>query len=255
MELLSRPHVVLVGGFLTSPIAYRRMRARLLRRGAASVRVVPLWTTDWLYAVAFGLHRMVDPARQAIDEAFQDGREPVLVVGHSAGGLLARLALGPELFRDRAVTTPERVGAIVTLGTPHRVADARRWSRMTLEPARFLATHAPGAYWTPNVGYLSVGSRFMEGGGWRTGWRRWTAGRFYTTVFGPAARLGWGDSLIPVEACQLEGARCLTLDGIAHGQAMAAWYGDDPGLDGWWDAALETWRDALAAREAPSRAA
>jgi pimeloyl-ACP methyl ester carboxylesterase len=247
------PPVLIVGGFLTSPIAYRRMRQRLLRRGASSVRVVSLWTPQWLLAAAVGLHPLIDRVGNAIETDYTTSARPLLVIGHSAGGVLARLAIGPERFRGRAMVAAEQVGALVTLGTPHRPTDAGRWYRLTREAVTFLERTAPGAYWAPQVGYLSVASRFVEGGGWRTGFRRWSAGRAYATVLGSDARLGWGDSLIPVDACTLEGARCLTLDGIAHGQAMAAWYGDDPGLDGWWEAAVEVWREALATRESNRR--
>jgi pimeloyl-ACP methyl ester carboxylesterase len=255
MQRAAGPPVVLIGGFLTSPIAYRRMARRLLNRGASSVRVVPIRTPAWFLATATGLGPLVAGVRGVIEAEHEAAGRPVLVVGHSTGGLLARLALTPRPFRGQPGSDPERVAAIVTLGTPHRAGARPRFSRVTWQAARFLERVAPGAYWAPRVGYLSVGSRYVEGGGWRNGWTRWSAGRFYGAFLGDRAARGWGDSLIPVDACELDGARCLTLEGIAHGQAIAAWYGDDPGLDGWWDAAVETWRDALRAREAASRRA
>ena len=255
MDRAPGPPVLLIGGFLTSPFAYRRMRHRLLRRGASSVRVVSIWTPVWLIAAVAGLRPLLAGVRTAIDAEHAAAGRPLLVVGHSTGGLLARLALSPRAFRGVRGTDPEHVGAIVTLGTPHRYGARRRWSRLTWEAASFLDRVAPGAYWAPRVGYLSVGSRYVEGGGWRTGWTRWSAGRFYATFLGGGAERGWGDSLVPADACDLDGARCITLEGIAHGQAIAAWYGDEPGLDGWWDAAVETWHDALVARGEGSSAA
>jgi hypothetical protein len=76
-------------------------------------------------------------------------------------------------------------------------------------------------------------------------------GTLYAMVGGEAARLGWGDGLIPENVFHLEGARQLTLEGVIHGQSMGSrWYGSEPVIDSWWLAALEVWREALAARDA-----
>lgn len=55
-----------------------------------------------------------------------------------------------------------------------------------------------------------------------------------------------GDGLVPVASAILDGARRIVLDDIGHGQgARRPLDGSAEGLDGWWDAALKTWYEAL----------
>src|SRR5712691_5239542 len=97
------PTVLILGGFLTSPPLYRRMRRRLLDRGAAGVVVAPIWLPDWLLIAARDIGpiltrsgRAVLAARALADASPRSRGAPLLVVGHSAGGIIARLLTSPE---------------------------------------------------------------------------------------------------------------------------------------------------------------
>ncbi len=115
-----RPHVVIVGGFLTEPLAYGRMRQRLLDRGAAQVTVTPLHLPDWL-AVAFaGMRPATLRTIRTIREARRTSEAPLIVVGHSAGGILSRLAMSPQVLDGRL---PERRRG---RGLPGHAGDAAR---------------------------------------------------------------------------------------------------------------------------------
>jgi pimeloyl-ACP methyl ester carboxylesterase len=247
-----RPAVLLVPGFLGSPPMYGRMADRLLARGAAAVTVAPIWTPDWMLTVAIGYRRVLARTAHAVVRAWRGGgRRPLIVVGHSAGGVVARMATSQHPSPGGRAGLAEAFGALVTLGTPHRMAESAA-SRMGAgyEAGRILHLTAPGAWLAPRTGYLTVGSRFIAGavGGDADPWRR-LAGGFYAQIGGEAARTAWGDGLIPEAATDLDGSRHVTLEGIIHAQGLPApWYGSDEGLDGWWDLAVETWREALAAR-------
>ncbi|HET7678097.1 MAG TPA: hypothetical protein VFK38_09630 [Candidatus Limnocylindrales bacterium] len=244
----SGPPVLIVGGFLTSPFLYRRMRQRLLARGAASVAIAPIWTPDWLAAMLVGYRRLTGRTANAIRRAHATaGGVPLLVIGHSGGGVLARLAMAPRQSAAAAADVAPRVGALVTLGSPGRIFDQVPHPP-SVDAFRFLERTTPGAFFAPRTGYVTVASRYMEGRGRWWDLRRWSVGLLYAIFVGHRGRRGWGDSLIPVDASHLDGAEQITLEGIAHGQAIASWYGDDRGLDGWWDAAVAAWRMALAAR-------
>ena len=115
-----QPDVLIVGGLLSPPVAYRRMRRRLLDRGAASVDIAPVSVLDWGRAglVGFGplQAKVVRSIRRTWDRA---GSRPILVVGHSGGGLLARLAMCEAPYRGRVGGAAPMVGCLVTLGSPH----------------------------------------------------------------------------------------------------------------------------------------
>ncbi len=249
-----RPSVLLVPGFLGSPPMYGRMADRLLARGAASVAVAPVWTPDWLLAVVVGFGPLMRRTGRAVAQAYRRrGGRPLLVVGHSAGGLLARLAMSPQPYQGHRAGVAEAYGALVTLGTPHRMDDAAERSfRAGFDASRYLDATIPGAWFAPRTAYLAVGSRFIAGGlPGDPDLRRRIAGRFYALLGGEPARTDWGDGLILEASTHLDGARSVTLEGIVHPPGLPVpWYGSDEGLDGWWDLAVEAWREGLRARDA-----
>lgn len=254
-----RPTVLLLGGFLTAPPFYRPLVRRLRARGAASVTVANVWTPDWLLAGFFGLGpilRRADHALQRATAAAAASRAsrgaPLLVVGHSAGGMVARLLTSDTPIGGRRSAAAEAMGAIVTLGTPHRV-DARGdlGRRLNAVAVRLADRAVPGAFFAPRVGYLSVASRAVVGRPDGDGRAR-VAFRLYQGLRPrPGATAIDGDGMVPVSAALLEGARHVILDDVVHGQgAGRPWYGTDRGLDGWWPDALAAWRAALRVRVA-----
>lgn len=257
-----RPTVLILGGFLTSPPLYRRMATRLIERGAAAVVVAPVWTPDWLVSGLVGLRPVLRRAARALVEAGElsratsaDGRvQPVLVVGHSAGGLIARLLTSPEPFDGLRLNGHRRIGAIVTLGTPHHVSGAGFvGGRVAHFAAAFARRAVPGAAFAPEVGYVAVGSRAIAGGWGGPGrgiGRGLFAAPFYrglqpVTVDGPIV----GDGLVPLDCTDLPGARRLILSSTVHGQlSFRPWYGSSDAVDQWWPEAVAAWREALRAR-------
>jgi hypothetical protein len=247
------PTVLIIGGFLTSPPLYDRTRERLLRRGAAHVVVASIWTPDWLLIpwrghgpIATRSARALIGAGEVATASSRSKGAPLLVIGHSAGGVTARILTSPVPFAGRRFGGAGRIGTIVTLGSPHRMAAGRANSTVA---AHFVEAHVPGAFFAPRVGYLTVASRAEPGRRFGTPGERWRW-RAYVRAIGPEAPDEIeGDGLIPVASAILDGARQIVLDDIDHGQgARLPWYGSDEGLDGWWDAALETWHEALEVR-------
>ena len=249
-----RPHVLVIGGFLSSPPFYGPLRARLLARGAAAVDIAPIWLPDWLLVTWQGQARIVARAARAVLEAHRQADEaPLLAIGHSAGGVVARILTAEAPFAGHRYAGMSRIGAIVTLGTPH-VNDMEAWTarRSGVYPAGFAAEHVPGAWFAPRVGYLSVASRRSSARTDATGPReRWLRRSYERVLPPPHPDVIEGDGVVPVSCALLPGARQIVLDDAAHGQGMRhPWYGSEEWVDAWWPAALEVWRDALAARAA-----
>ena len=235
------------------------LAAALERRGFAP-RVVPGARLDWLRVAgglldtdfrrgegtsdgrAYGWY--VARLRATVEAARADaGGGRVLLVAHSAGGWLARAALGA---RDEGWGAANVCG-LVTLGTPHAppppgVDDATRGVQPSTD-ARF-----PGALLAPDgVAYVSVSSDEIVGDAAapRGSAQRVAAGS-YALVGGGAAAVGAGDGVVPLAAAHLDGADAqLTLDGVVHsineaGTVMPTdrWYGAEPVLDRWLAPAL-----------------
>ena len=248
------PVVLVLGGFITSPPLYRPFVRRLLSRGAADVVVARVWTPDWILAARHGLGPILTRSGRGLLEASARTDAvalgaPVLVVGHSAGGVSARLLTSPEPFAGRRLNAAGRIGAIVTLGTPHLVAGrAEGRPGMGAENAEFANRVVPGTAFAPTTGYLAVASRYRVGrrSGTPAEQRMW---RTYSTLSGTDDPEIEGDGLIPVLSALLPGAPSIVFEDAAHGQGVGRdWYGSDRFLDRWWPPAVETWQEALRAQ-------
>jgi hypothetical protein len=254
---LPAPVVLVLGGFITSPPVYRAFARRLLDRGAGDVIVAPVWLPDWLLAARRGLGPIVTRSGRALlaasarSEAVALGA-PVLLVGHSAGGVSARLLTSPVPFDGRRLGGAVRIGAVITLGTPHVVSEEHGVGRQAAAAAAFFVNReVPGPAFAPTTGYLAVASRRQVGrrDGTVGELRTW---RLYQGLVGdPEAAEIEGDGLVPVRCALLPGAASIVLDDAHHGQWPGRdWYGSDRFLDRWWPAALDAWRAALRARVA-----
>jgi len=256
------PTVLILGGFMTAPLMYRRLEGRLKDRGAAGTVVANVWTPDWMLAGVRGTGPIATRSAHALRDAVGLSRDvsegaPVLVIGHSAGGITGRLLTAPEPFPGRKLGAARWIGAIVTLGTPHRLSTAEGVGRRMNEVAATIADKTvPGAFFAPEVGYLSVASRAIGGDPSGSGRER-VAHLLYRSVIGSAAVPGTeGDGLIPVVAASLDGARQVVLDSAIHGPgAGGPWYGSVDAVAVWWPIALETWRSALEHRAWTARTA
>ncbi len=254
------PVVLVVGGFLTPPGLYRSMAAELRARGAAEVAIAPVYPPDWVLCAVRGLGPVTTRVGRALMRAGEASAAspasrgaPILYVGHSAGGVVGRILTSPEPFEGRRQGASGRIGALVTLGSPHLVGDDARWGgRVATAGARFANRHVPGAFFAPTTGYLTVASRRVVGRDDAEDDRSRFMRRLYDDLHPvPDQPVVAGDGLVPVDAALLPGARQLVLDEAVHGPGVRApWYGQGGQIDTWWPVALEVWRDALRARQA-----
>jgi hypothetical protein len=242
-----RPSVLIVGGFMTAPPNYWPMRRRLLRRGAARVDIAPLWPPDWILAGLLGFGLVMRRTGRAIARTYQAAdRQPIIVIGHSGGGIASRLAMAGASYHGRRAGVAEAVGCLVTLGTPHMLAQVpNRYFHAGHEACRFLDREAPGAYFAPRTSYLTVGSSYREAP--FKGMVGWLADEIFSMVVG-RERDGIGDGIVPSTAVHLAGAEQLTYEDVRHGHIGTPWYGDDRIIERWWPTAVRLWRQALEAR-------
>lgn len=249
------PTVLVLGGFITSPPVYRHFVRRLRERGAVDVVVSEVWTADWLLLARRGFGPILTRSARALLEASARSRAaslgaPVLVVGHSTGGLIARMLTSPVPYAGRTLNGSGRVGAIVTLGTPHHMpVRAGAWNETGARASAFLDAEIPGPWFAPRVGYLSVSSRLAAGRRAGSARERGLWRRYAGLVPEPVEDVIEGDRLVPVPCALLRGAPSLVLDDAAHGQWPGRdWYGSDRFLDRWWPLAIDAWKTALIAR-------
>lgn len=246
--------ILIVGGFLTGPFNYWPLRRRLRAHGHRHVAIAPIWPWDWLLAAFVGLGPLLGRTGESIAREYRRaGHRPIIVVGHSGGGILARLAMAPEPFGARVAGVDRAVGALVTLGTPHGLSRMRRRvGHAGHRATRFLDRVSPGAAFAPTTGYVTVGSRAIVP---RRALPGSVAGRpirfALGLIMGEVAEQPLdapGDGLVPLDASHLAGARQLTFNDVLHGCIGGPWYGDEEMVARWLPHAREVWERAMRAR-------
>jgi len=239
--------VLIVGGFATIPPNYWPLRRRLLARAAARVDIAPIWLHDWAMAGISGLGRVMDKTGRAISAAHERaGGEPIIVIGHSGGGVAARLAMATVPYRGHYAGVADAVGCLVTLGTPHDLHKLRTRVRHKGHDAlEFLERESGGPFHAPRTAYLSVAGVLTPQT--TIGALRWATGQAYSVIIGQQL---WdpGDGIVPASVAHLKNAENITLNNVSHGTLGSNWYGSARVMDTWWPRAIELWKEARVAR-------
>lgn len=231
--------VIVIGGYNSIWPAYLKLARCLEDFGRRPVVAVPLLPWHWWAATrdkdaTHILHRLAETISWARRRLHASS---FALVGHSAGGLVARLYLSEEPVWGHTYTGVDHISSIVTLGSPHcgnRLPDPNT----DLAGNWFLVNEAnrlvPGATHGGRVRYLAVAGRFVlskEDGTYSE--RR--AHRYYSIMNGQDGS-EWGDGIVPVRCAQLEGAGKLVLDGVSHSTRFGRpWYGGSRQvIQRWW---------------------
>jgi triacylglycerol esterase/lipase EstA (alpha/beta hydrolase family) len=221
-------------GYFAGAVEYQDLERSLQSLGPTTT--VPIRWQDWIPTLG---GRSVAPILRRLDQTVQQvlkqtGSDKINLVGHSAGGWLARIYLGEKPYcvhpqdQDDCLWDARRyVHTLVTLGTPH--TSLERWTRKNLE---FVNQTYPGAFY-PGVRYICVAGKAVYGDRFQS----WLAYSSYKLTCGNGNR--WGDGITPITSAHLEGAENLVLEGAKHSpRGGRIWYGS-PGL-------IEQWTDYLA---------
>ena len=188
----------------------------------------------------------MDAARESTPNSQQ-----VVLVGHSAGGWLARAFLGQVDWKDDPLSSTEDdphegVAAVVSLGSPHSAPPSdSKYKDMTGGALTWVDSRWPGAYFAPaGVKYVAVGSKAVRGD--READRRSLPGYSYGAykqVIGRGHDVD-GDAVVPLESALLDGAEHVVFDDVMHSMSKVrtfdepagegvAWYGSEEVLDHW----------------------
>lgn len=219
--------IVVVGGCMTLPANYREMARILAEVSGSEVYVVPVTPLDWMMGRVRGYGQLVFEVATTVDRALLESSSgKAVLVGHSVGGILARVYIGGDPpYGGRRYSGHRRVSHLITLGTPHNVPDGAPLSPIVEANALF-----PGAL-HEGIHYLCVAGGAADGASSRKVRRRYE--RF--VVDGRVE----GDGKVPVPSALLPGAEHLVLDDVYHsrwfGSTKSRWFGSGPEtVERWW---------------------
>lgn len=222
---------VIIPGYFAGASPYRALETDLRRRGIEAT-VVPLTQASWIPTIG---GRSIQPILMAIAETIasvkvETGCDRVNLVGHSAGGWIARIYLGEQPYDVHPVDRQRRnvwsghhhVETLLTLGTPH--FSQERWTRRNLD---FVNQTYPGAF-HESVSYVCFAGKSVFGQRWRT----WFTYNSYQITSGQGAC--WGDGITPITAAHLAKATNITLDHVFHSPKPGVdWYGTPHVVEQW----------------------
>jgi len=243
LRLQDAPTFVVLPGFGNDCIDYLAplgqdaevgLQACLGRRGVTSV-VSPVKRIDWLKVFlnglmdedfragngtapgAFGWY--LDMAKELVENSVRSSGLPVVLLGHSAGGWLARALMS----REGRPWVEANVAGLVTLGAPH--LPPPEWIMdMTRGCLRNLNIEHPGAHFKDLAFYVTVAGDAIVGKKQegnvpilelvQSASQESTAYNSYEVVCGDGEATG--DGVVPLVAAHLDGAEQLTLKGCLH---------------------------------------
>lgn len=219
----------MIGGFLSSENTYRKMQQFLQRISGQKVWIVPVHVYSWLGSINLsGWVRILNLLNETVLCAIQESKTgKVTLIGHSSGGILSRLFLSPESLRGHSYNGLDFVNVLITLGSPHynhKGAALRKW----------VEEKYPGAYFDPDVRYMSVVGKAIRGNE-RGSIKERRVHWFYKTLCGSGDV--WGDGVVPLPSALLQGSQHIVVDGLRHySRSKHPWYGTEEAIQSWWQA-------------------
>jgi pimeloyl-ACP methyl ester carboxylesterase len=217
--------IVIVGGASWWPGSYRNLASTLQELSGSEVRIAPITPLDWALGYFRGFGQLVFEVASTVDRALLESEaKKAVVVGHSAGGLACRVYIGGDApYGGRRYSGHRRVEALISLGTPHNVADEQRLAPITRVNELF-----PGSlHAQAGLRYVSVAGNAADGAASPRTRQRYER-------FVEDGRVA-GDGIVPVEAALLPGSESLVVDGVHHNSRLGLWYGSDrETVERWW---------------------
>lgn len=226
--------IVLIGGFGSHWSDYRVAARCLANVSRRRVFIAGITRVTWMLGGLVDYSVLVDRAHIAVAHALrQTGAKKVILVGHSAGGIVGRAYLGDRTYkpRQRSYHGHERVSRLFMIGSPLKAA--REAPRPGMRAAAWVDETYPGAYYDPEVKYLNVRSRRIEG---KVNGTLRQREAYYNYRFISNYGEQWGDGVVPLSMSELEGAATLELEGVGHSPGWGWWFfGDAAVIRAWWN--------------------
>lgn len=224
--------IIIIGGYNSLWPAYLKMARDLEDLSGLQAVGVPLMPWHWWVAGrsndATILLRKVQETVVWARRKFEASQ--FTLVGHSAGGVIARLYLHEGPVWGCVYGGADHVHTLITLGSPHCGDREDELGWMLADNANRLV---PGTPYKGRVRYRAVMGEYLRGNeqGNRKERRAFLTYRFFTGQGDT-----WGDGIVPIQSARLDGAESLLLEGVAHSRKLSGnWYGGSKALiSHWW---------------------
>jgi len=210
----------------------------------AVVRISYMGYGDWFRIICGGdFSTYLDRAYSVVEELYRDtNNTPVRIVGHSAGGWVARLLLGDVPYQGRVYNAKTMTSTLVTLGTPHQSLEQYPFGRIdeSIDVSHIHASddvlekiqtsslqycnhvYPRGDAFEPDTKIVCVVGRVSQAPTYMTY-------QSYKSACGDDIDMMSGDSVTPVQsACLPHASKTIVLENVSHTE-----YGDSGVIQQW----------------------
>ena len=227
MQKIQNP-IIILGGFLITSDSYNPAKDAIENISGRKVYVVDVKRGDWLNSNSpEGWIIILNKVKKMVAFALNETKaKKVDLIGHSSGGIILRLYLSSEPFKDVIYNGQSTTRNLITLGSPHQAVRATKLRR-------FVDEKYPGNFFK-NINYVSIGGKVEVNSKQTSLITKLFARNSYQSISGDKNESG--DGLVPLSSSLLKNSQQITLPNTVHGGIFGKnWYGSTSKVKEWWD--------------------
>jgi len=220
--------IIILGGFLITSEAYNTAKNIIEKIYGRKVYIVDVTRGDWLKSnSAEGWINILNKVKDKVYLAMKEtNAKKIDLIGHSSGGIMLRLYLSSEPFKDKIYDGKSTTRNLITLGSPHQAVKATALRR-------FVDKKYPGSFFK-TINYVSIGGKVKINSKQTTIFTKLFATYSYKSISGDKTESG--DGLVPLSSSLLKDSQKIILPETAHGGIFGKdWYCSNSKVREWWD--------------------
>tara|TARA_B100000212_G_scaffold28390_1_gene18727 strand:- start:595 stop:1203 length:609 start_codon:yes stop_codon:yes gene_type:complete len=191
------------------------------------VYVVEVTRDDWFKSnSAEGWVNILNKVKDKVAFALKENQaKKVDLIGHSSGGIMLRLYLSSDRFKNSIYNGKSTSSNLITLGSPHKAVKATALRK-------FVDEKYPGNFFN-NINYVSIGGEVEINSKHTSILTKLIARGSYKSISGDKNQSG--DGLVPLCSSLLENSQQIILPETVHGGIFGKnWYGSNSKVREWW---------------------
>ena len=219
--------IIILGGFLITSEAYSTIKNTIENISGRKVYVVDVTRVEWLKSnSAEGWINILNKVKNMVAYALKENNaKKIDLIGHSSGGIMLRLFLSNETFKDTIYNGKSTTRNLITLGSPHQAVKATALRR-------FVDEKYPGNFFE-NINYVSIGGEIEINSKESSIITKLTARASYKSISG--VKNESGDGLVPLSSSLLKNSQQIIIPKTVHGGIFGKnWYGTNAKVREWW---------------------
>ncbi len=227
MKQIKNP-IIILGGFLITSDSYSPTKNAIENISDRKVYVVDVTRGDWFKSNSEeGWITILNKVRKMVDFALNETKaKKIDLIGHSSGGIMLRLYLSNEPFKDEIYNGKAITKNIITLGSPHQAVRATKLRR-------FVDEKYPGNFFK-NINYVSIGGKVAINSRQTSLLTKLVAKNSYKSISGDKNESG--DGLVPLSSSLLKNSQQIIVPNTVHGGIFGKnWYGSTEKVKEWWN--------------------